>query len=331
MISGIVPFYEIVESVKDETSIANIRPYYDKIRRLIFRAEREIGYGGSVVIRKRIYESTSPIKYVKFPEDFIEFEGVGFDCRKICQSKYTITPEGIRFKSEQSGPIVLLYWSIGTDQEGYPMVTRNHEEAVVAYIVWKLYSPKIFLGIGNANAAFEYKRNFESLLLESRGDDAFPTLEEWEELGRLSYTDRRILIESPVKSYSYCVDYEDEVTPPIIDPTDPEPNVYYWQLDNINSTIIDEFLLVNPTYLATKPNQVLSNFEDGVPVEYLNVGRICFAVYESDDVNYSIFDILGNDVTNGFESAYNSTERIKLFVSKNFYIPSTINLKIIKS
>ena len=330
MISGIVPFYEIVEAIKDETSISNIRPYYDKIRRLIFRAEREIGYGGSVILKKLTYKSDTPRKYLKFPEDFIEFEGIGIDCCRISPTKYTITSEGIRLKSDEIKNIVLLYWSIGVDEEGYPMVTRNHEEAVIAYIVWKLYSPKIFLGIGNMNAAFEYKRNFENLLLESRGDDAFPTLEEWNEIGQLSYTDRRILIELPAFSYSYCDDIEDVVTPPIVVPPTPEPDVYYWQVDNINDTITQVLPLVNPTFLDTKPKKVLSDFEDGVSIIYTEIGRICFAIYENDDANYIIKDILGNNVTSGFDSAYISADKIKLFVSKNFYTFSTINFKIEK-
>ena len=97
MISGIVPFEEIVQSVKDETGIENIRPYYEKIRRFIFRAERDIGYGGSVALFKKTYlvEGITSIdpnfgKYFKFPEDFIEFEGVGQKCQLISERHYRL-------------------------------------------------------------------------------------------------------------------------------------------------------------------------------------------------------------------------------------------------
>ena len=113
-------------------------------------------------------------------------------------------------------------------------------------------------------------------------------------------------------------------------PPTPEPDVYYWQVDNINDTITQVLPLVNPTFLATKPKKVLSDFEDGVSVTYTEIGRICFAIYENDDTNYIIKDILGNNVTSGFDSAYISADKIKLFVSKNFYTFSTINFKIEK-
>ena len=329
MISGIVPFYEIVEAVKDETSISNIRPYYAKIRRLIFRAEREIGYGGSVVLKKTVYKSDTPLKYLKFPEDFIEFEGIGIDCRRVCASNYTITSEGIRLQKEEKKDIVLLYWSIAVDQEGYPMVTRNHEEAVIAYIVWKLYSPKIFLGIGNMNAAFDYKRNFENLLLESRGDDAFPTLEEWNELGQLSYTDRRILIELPAQSYDYCADYGEEITTDI-PPTPSIVSVFYWQLNSLTEDIDDVIPLINTSYIATKPNALLETFNAGVEIDYVFIGRICFAIYETENEYYAIKDILNNDVTDNFDTFYFADTKIKLYVRKNVSSFAKITFKIEK-
>lgn len=329
MISGIVPFYEIVESVKDETSISNIRPYYDKIRRLIFRAEREIGYGGSVILKKVTYKADIPFKYLKFPEDFIEFEGIGIKCHRVCQSRYTSTSEGIRFKEEQKDPVVLLYWSIAVDDEGYPMVTRNHEEAVVAYIVWKLYSPKIFLGIGNMNAAFDYRKNFENLLLESRGDDAFPTLEEWNELGTLSYTDRRILIDFPVQAYDYCVDRGE-----VVDTGTTEPpllvNVFYWQLDSLIEDIDDVIPLITPDYIVTKPYTSFEMFEEGFAITYNLIGRICFAIFETQNEEYVIKDVLDNDITPVFDTFFFEDTKIKLFVSKSVYSFAQITFKIQK-
>lgn len=329
MISGIVPFYEIVEAVKDETSISNIRPYYEKIRRLIFRAEREIGYGGSVVLKKEIYKADAPFKYLKFPEDFIEFEGIGVNCKRVHSLSYTITSEGIRFQEEQNRNVALLYWSIAVDQEGYPMVTRNHEEAVIAYIVWKLYSPKIFLGVGNMNAAIDYKNNFNSLLLESRGDDAFPSLEEWNELGMLTYTDRRILIELPAQAYDYCADYGEE----IINETNPEPSivsVFYWQLNSLTEDISDVVPLISPSYLGTKPNALLEAFNVGVEIDYVFIGRICFAIYETENDYYAIKDILNNDVTENFDTFYFADTKIKLYVRKNVSSFARITFKIQK-
>ena len=331
MISGIVPFEEIVQAVKDETGIENIRPFYEKIRRLIFRGEREIGYGGSVVLMKKTYHvagitNSNPNfgKYFVFPEDFIEFEGVGQDCKKITENKYLISSEGMRFHKKQDKDIVLLYWGLGVDEHGYPMVTRNHEEAVIAYIVWKLYSPKIFLGIGNMNAKDDYKQAFTMALLEARGDDAFPTLEQWNAIGQLSYTDRRTLIDQPVHSYDYCAEYEDE-----IDESEPDltKNVKFWQL-GLGDTIEALIPLVNPAFLFEKEGVPLEQFEDGHEVDFISIGKICYAITETDDDYYVFKDFMNNVVDSAFDVHYFEDLRVKLYVSKNTISHTKIIFKI---
>lgn len=329
MISGIVPFEEIVQSIKDETGIENIRPFYEKIRRLIFRAEREIGYGGSVELMKKTYviAGVSNIdpnfgKFFKFPEDLIELEGIGQDCQPVIEYKYRPTSEGIRFKEKQTIDTVLLYWGLKTDDNGYPMVTRNHEEAVVAFILWKLYSAKIFLGIGNMNASQDYKMTFNLALAEARGDDAFPTLEQWNALGQLSYTDRRTLIDQDVHSYDYCAEYENEISEPIL-----EKMIKYWQI-GLTDTIESETALIDLDYILNKPEYSLEEFKLGKTVTFASVGKIVFLVTNTEDDYYSFKDALGNNVDNAFDSSYIESLKLKIYVSKNLITPSQILFKI---
>lgn len=333
MISGTVPFEEIVQSVKDETGIENLRPLYEKIRRLMFRAEREIGYGGTVEIMKKIYviegvtnPDTTFGKYFKFPEDFIELEGIGSCCHQTASCNYTAAAEGVRFKKKQTKNVVLLYWGIKTDDNGYPIVTRNHEEAVITYIVWKLYSQRIFLGIGNMNANQDYKETFTSQLLEARGDDAFPTLEQWNALGQLSYTDRRLLLDEPVHSYSYCDDSmsgDSTETEPITE----DMLVYYWQLTNVSDRIEQVIPLITLDYLATKPFKEYHQFELGVDIQYTAIGRVCFVISDTKDVYYSIIDALGYDISHMFERYYDATLKTILYVSDEIRTHSTIGYK----
>lgn len=336
MISGIVPFEEIVQSIKDETGIENIRPFYEKIRRLMFRAEREIGYGGSVELMKKVYviqgvNNSDPSfgKYFKFPEDLIELEGIGQRCRQIASCHYSATTEGIRFRKKQTKNVVLLYWGIKTDDNGYPMVTRNHEEAVIAFIVWKIYSQRIFLGIGNMNANQDYKQSFNMHLLEARGDDAFPTLEQWNALGQLSYTDRRLLLDEPVHSYSYCDDSIGGEFPDTGETANPT-SVYYWQLTNVSDRIEEVIPLLSLAYLATKPVKQYSQFEKGADVVYTSVGRPCFAIVDTNDVYYSIIDALGYDISHMFDRYYDASIRTILYVADEIRTHSTIGYKFKK-
>lgn len=335
MISGIVPFEEIVQSIKDETGIENANPFYEKFRRLMFRAEREIGYGGTVVLMKKIYTiegvtNSDPNfgKYFKFPEDLIEFEGIGQCCSQVASCHYSATTEGIRFRKKQQKNIVLLYWGIKTDDNGYPMVTRNHEEAVIAFIVWKMYSQRIFLGIGNMNASMDYKENFNMHLLEARGDDAFPTLEQWNSLGVLSYTDRRLLLDEPVHSYNYC---DDSLSG---DSTEPEETenmlVYYWQLTNVSDRIEEVIPLIDQDYLDTKLFKEYHQFEIGTDVNYISIGRACFVISDTKDVYYSIIDALGFDVSHMFDRYYDETLKLILYVSDEIRTHSTIGYKFKK-
>lgn len=330
MISGLVPFEEIIESVKDDTGIENLRPWYEKISRLLFRAEREIGYGGSVVLKKVIYKNPSNYngKYFAYPVDFIELEGIGSSCRPICQSQYNKTADGIRFTTTQTKDIVLLYWGIFCDGYGRPVTTRNHQEAVVSYIVWKLYSAKIFLGIGNMNANSYYKDEFTMALLEARGDDAFPTLEEWNEIGLLSYSDRRPLIMHPTAGYDYCSD-NIKTECEVIEPT--TMKVYYWQIDGVGVDFDSERLNIDNDYLSKKPVVDIIVFEQGKIVNYTLIGRLCFAIQETENSNFVITDSLNNDVTDEFDVMYYAPIKTALFVSKNPYSYSSIYFKFKKT
>lgn len=326
MISGLVPFEEIAEAIKDETGITNLRPYYDKIKRLMFRAEREIGYGGAIVLKKIIYKNVD--KYFSFPPDFIELEGIGIDCCPVWKDKFRPTTDGIRFKTAQNKDVVLLYWGVLCDGYGSPITTRNHQEAVTAYCIWKFYSPKIFLGTGNMNANQNYRQEYIIALGCARGDDAFPTLEEWNEIGLLSYSDRRALIMKPTAAYDYC---SDDIKEKCEELTPGEMMVYFWQLDNVVDDIDTVIAsLDGPSYLPQFPSTRYLDFEDGKIVNYTNIGRICFVIKETEDLNFTISDSLNNDVTDEFDTNYNAETKELLYVSKNHYSYSSIYFKFKK-
>ena len=329
MISGLVSFDEIVQAVKDETGIENMRPLYDRIRRFIFRAEREIGYGGSIVVKRCVYvknQNGFDGKYLKFPEDLIELEGVGKqDTGMFSTHAYADISGGIRFRESQD-KVVLIYWALYCDGWGNPVTTRNHEEAVIAYIVWKLYAAQRFLNRGNNNTHIDYREYYEARLLEARGDDAWPTLEEWNEIALLSYSDRRALLQYPTAAYSYC---DDGLLPDCCNsgggdnPSD-TMKVYYWQMTNVTDDVTAVEQLISESYLSTKPSTNLSSFQDGFTVGYSNIGRIAFAILQTDIQDWQIFDTLGNDVTSAFDTFYNEALQATVYVSKEIYTYSTI-------
>ena len=109
--------------------------------------------------------------------------------------------------------------------------------------------------------------------------------------------------------------------------------IYYWQEESYLTTIEDiQPLTYNETYFTDKLFDTYDNFENiGKTINYENIGRICFYATESNDQQFIITDILNNDVTDIFDIVYLSDSNDTLFVSKDFYTPSDIYFKIIKT
>jgi len=190
MVSGIVYFPEIVQSIKDEIGFTNMHPYYDRIKRFIFLAERDIGYGGMIIEKSKNFtlgDSSYSFdgKLLILPEDFIESHFLG-DLNNV-----SIKIEGniaiLTWTNTPPTDITFRYMGVLTDEEGNPITTRNHFEAVINYCIWKLYSPRVFLGKRNASrvTAQEYKYNYTESVLAARGNDAMLSEDDWDELSAL--------------------------------------------------------------------------------------------------------------------------------------------------
>ena len=185
MISGVVPFEEIVESIKDVTGYENMRPLRDKIRRFIFKAEEDIGAGGLIIRKLKQYtdvDGNYDLTDIILPEDFIGEYSYGALTAGVINGK-------ILTLYDTPGPteIDVKYMGFLLDDRGNPYTTRNHLDAVVAYSVWRLYSSRYFLGKGNLNQYREYKIEFEDYCLGARGNDAFPTEADWVDIGKIMH------------------------------------------------------------------------------------------------------------------------------------------------
>lgn len=106
--------------------------------------------------------------------------------------------------------------------------------------------------------------------------------------------------------------------------------VYYWQLTNTSDDINDIIPIFDLNYLLAKQSVNFEEFEQGKIVSYDTVGRIVFAVRETDLVNFTLLDSLGNDVTDEFDNHYFATERTVLYVSKVPYSISNIYFRFKK-
>lgn len=107
-------------------------------------------------------------------------------------------------------------------------------------------------------------------------------------------------------------------------------SILYWQeVYTLNNSQITN-LVDNTGYLIDKPSDTYENFEIGKNIDYTKVGKIVFLALESDTLNYTIKDVLNNDVTHTFNISLIPQLNATLFISDNNYSHGTMNFKIIK-
>lgn len=111
--------------------------------------------------------------------------------------------------------------------------------------------------------------------------------------------------------------------------TVPVSLIAYWQepLDVTYQEILD--LIDTGTYTQTKPAATKKAFAEGVEIEYTDIGLIVFSLNCSEEnTKYTIYDVLGNDVTAGFLSYFNEDLGLRIYISINIYSMGTIKFKI---
>lgn len=106
--------------------------------------------------------------------------------------------------------------------------------------------------------------------------------------------------------------------------------VYYWQLDNVIEDIDNVIPLITNIYLSSKNNVPFEEFEEGKIINYNEVGRIVFAIKETDILNFELIDSLGNDITDEFDNHYIVADHTVLFVSKIPHSHSNVFFKFKK-
>lgn len=116
----------------------------------------------------------------------------------------------------------------------------------------------------------------------------------------------------------------------ILDDTEANSKVYFWQLASISDDINDVIPLISQPYLDTKPNLPFTDFELGHTVTYTGTAPIVFAVGPTQIEDFIIKDSMNNDITDQFDTHYFDTLAIALFVSKTYYSVSNVYFKFKK-
>lgn len=105
--------------------------------------------------------------------------------------------------------------------------------------------------------------------------------------------------------------------------------IYSFQFDGTEFDI-DDVDIVTPEWLelhGTVENEM--SLLSGKNIEYSLVGRVGFTISNNKDV-YRFFDALGNDITDTvFDNVWDDTAKRQTYISKEYYVPSTIYYKFV--
>ena len=184
MYSNLIPFENIIDAVSDATGIKNLRNQYPQIRRFISRTEKDIGYGGTLILKRVCYstedgtilvDSTHENGRFRLPRDIVKLEEVGMCWQGLCPSDYRIQGNW-GFLCRKITSFDLMYYALLCDGTGNPVVTENHEEAVIAGILWRMYQAKLWNREGDRVTYKELGVEYEDRVAEARGNDIWPSV-----------------------------------------------------------------------------------------------------------------------------------------------------------
>ena len=335
MYSKIVPFQDIIQAVKDETGIENLRNLYPKISRLIYRIEKDIGFGYGMILKKVNFskeEETIIERRIKLPDDLVIIEAIGTDDSTLDPSIYAHQGNFLFFHADISS-IDLVYYTMLCDGEGFPAVTENHFDAVVAGVKYYMYQPKVWNGEGSAQLMKYLQEYYFARLGEAIGNDVMPSTDlEWSQIAqhvRMSYRD--ILLYSKEQSYEGAPLTSLSSGDAASKPVPVNATVYDWQYTETTSSISDA-VSIDQAFLDSKQKSSLVVFSSGKVISYTAVGRVALAIQNIDINKFRIQDLFGADITEiVFDNYYNVETRTQIYISKDVFAFGNIFYKITNS
>lgn len=334
MYSNVIPFENIIDGIKDETGIQNLRNLYPMVRRFVYRAERDIGFGNGLLLKRIDYkksDSTILDLKIRLPEDLIYLEEVGTCNQGLCPDDYK-RQGNFLFLCNDIDEFSLIYYAMLCDGEGNPAITENHFDAVVAGVKFFMYQAKMWNNEGNFNYQKELKEYYFDRLGEAIGNDVMPSTDkEWAQIAqhlRMSYRD--ILIYSQDEKCYDCVPLSTNNEVLSLEGDQSDEMVHYWQYDELLSDISNA-PTITQAFLDLQNSETIQVFLDGFLIPWTNIGRIGLAITNVDEDYYQITDVFQQDITTiVFDKYYDSVNRTQIYISKEYYSHGNIYYELIK-
>lgn len=328
--NGYVSYNSLLMDLSFRLGRDNLNNEETIIKRFIIDAEHEINPYSSLLVKKKVTyhkgNGNFDGKNIVKPKDFFEFDKIGSCNDGLCPGSYILNQSFIIIcDGRNRDKVTFTYYGYACDGTGNPFTTINHKEAVLAYLEYMFYKPKIHKGKGNMNMYLQLERNWFDRCMESRGEDVMNEIvRDMDSLSKFVNTTARGMhneLDDSCESSSCCfaVEYDDSDYM--------NKKVYSWQFGNITqSTEVDE--TTTNVFLSDKSVYDLSEFTQGRVVNFTKIGKYGFVIedMESED-SITIYDLTESSLENVFDKYYDPVTRRLAFLSKTFITHSSIYFK----
>ena len=172
---------QVVSAVIRNLGIQDAAREFHNFVEWAFEAEKKIG--SYVTFDKKITTLTVSGKKVLLPSDFLNMieirstEGGEYDTTNC------YTSGGYLHIDLEDTTIDLYHEAISTDNEGYPTISADHEDAIAAYIMYKYKGREYYNQKLPRYVYQDLKKEWSMQCAQARGKDNMPTRQQWRNIG----------------------------------------------------------------------------------------------------------------------------------------------------
>ena len=107
--------------------------------------------------------------------DYLEQSSATFPADVDKQNMFYFTENTINLSTSDISSITISYYAVDTDDEGYPTIAANHEDAVSAYLMYKYKSRDYWNGKLPRHIYMDLYQNWSRLCGQAKGNDNMPS------------------------------------------------------------------------------------------------------------------------------------------------------------
>ena len=341
MDSGYVQIESIINEACERLGISNPEAYTMRFLNLIITAEKKIYTGSSKTKKYSVYEVGSESfkdgRRILIPHDMLaELKVKEIDdedkltIKLIDPCDFDKRGNWILFKEARTKAVVLEYDGLLFDLNDMPVISHNHEEAVVSYLVYMETTTRYFSKKVPRYVYIDSKTEWSDRLGEARGDDMFASPDEHKNAAAEYYAVKLYSYDSAC-SYKGINDLLLDYTPGDGGGGNPTPGpdktIKTGSLDiGIDINFPSDY---NEGMLRYKEEEQPSDLSsDNYYFNAQQTGRIVFAVPFSAGQVTEIRDAFNaNILESEFKAVVDELAELTIYVSKNMMTPAQYKLK----